>query len=242
MFFSPLAYYRRTVKKGVVILRRRRRLKTWQRYVIAFMTLVVAVALFFTAQFRPLMLDSACNAAKIAANDAINQTVCDMLEESSLCYEDLIVLTRSESGEVTSLEANAARINRVKSQTALRVREVMKKEGVQSIGIPLGTLCASTLLSGRGPKIRCRSLLTAIPTVSLQYHFDGAGINQTLHSIIMNVSVPLSITLPLQSRDVEVHASFLIGETILVGVVPDNYTNVISDPEVADDIFNYGDP
>ncbi len=222
-------------------MRKRRRLNKGQRILLMVVTVSVTVCVFFTVQFRPLMLDSACNAAKIAANDAINQTVCDMLEREPLSYEDLIILTHNEQGVVTSLQANAARINRVKAETALCVRETMKQEGVQNIGLPLGTLCASTLLSGRGPVIRCRSLLTSIPTVSLQYHFDGAGINQTLHSIIMTVTVPLSITLPLQSRDVEVKASFLIGETILVGVVPDNYTNVISDPEVADDIFNYGD-
>ena len=214
--------------------RRRRRIAIL--FVIPMMLLTL-----FGVQFRGLMLDSACNAARKSAGDIINRTVRDMLIAEDVTYDQLITLTCDEQGAITSLQANAARINRVKSETALRVQEAFENEAVQYLQIPLGTLCGFTSLSARGPKLPCRSLLTAIPSVGLEYHFDGAGINQTLHSIIMTVTVPLSVTLPLQDRDTEVKTSFLIGETILVGRIPDSYTNVISDPEVADDIFNYGD-
>jgi len=75
-----------------------------------------------------------------------------------------------------------------------------------------------------------------IPAVTILWMMENRLRPQSLAP-----AVPLSVTLPLQERDTEVKASFLIGETILVGEVPDSYTNVISDPEVADDIFNYGD-
>ncbi len=205
------------------------------------MLALITLGVFLLLQYRPLMLDSACNLARNTANAVINQTVCDMLIEEDVAYDELITVTYDENGAVRTLQANAARINRIKSETALRVQASFREYAVQNISVPLGTLCGFTMLSGLGPPLRCRSLLTALPTVGLEYHFDGAGINQTLHSILMTVTVPLSVTLPLQDRDIEVKASFLIGETILVGEVPDAYTNVISDPEVADDLFNYGD-
>lgn len=208
---------------------------------VSVLSVLCLLAAFFAWQYRPLMLDSAAKLAQNTANEAINQTVCEMLEGEQLAYNELIDIAYDASGEITALSANASRINAVKAKTALVVRERLEKTDSLEIGIPLGTLCGFTLFAGVGPPIRCRSLLSSIPTVSLQYHFDGAGINQTLHSIIMVVTVPLSVTLPLQSADVEVKTSFLIGETILVGEVPGAYTNVISDPEVADDIFNYGD-
>ncbi len=196
---------------------------------------------WFGIQYRSLMLDTALKLARNTANEIINETVYAMLSEYAMPYEELINITYDEAGEITSLQANAANINLVKSQTALRVREALSKQDVQDISVPLGTMCASTLLSGRGPIVPCKSLMNSVPHISLNYHFDGAGINQTLHSIIMIVKVPLSVTLPLQDGETETTASFLIGETILVGEVPSSYTNVISDPEVADDIFNYGD-
>jgi len=219
---------------------RTKRLRMKKRLTALFL-LLVGLLWAFVWQYRPLMLDSACNLARATAAQVVNRTVWDMLSEEEVAYDDLITVTFDDSGAVRALQANAARINRVKSETALRLKEAFSQHAVQSFQVPLGTLCGFTALSGIGPPLRCRSLLTALPAVSLEYHFDGAGINQTLHSIIMTVTVPLSVTLPLQERDTEVKASFLIGETILVGEVPDSYTNVISDPEVADDIFNYGD-
>ena len=196
---------------------------------------------FLIVQYRPLMLDSACNLARSTAIEIINQTVCDMLAEADVRYEDLIDVTYNEQGNIRALRANAARINRVKSETVLAIKQAFSDHDVQTVGVPIGTLCGFTMLSALGPSLPCRSLLLALPRAELSYHFDGAGINQTLHSITMTVTVPMSVTLPLQDRDFEITSTFLIGETILLGDVPDAYTNVISDPEVADDIFNYGD-
>lgn len=219
---------------------KKRRL-SFRRLCLTITLIVVILLAFVTAQYRPLMMDSACNLARNTATTVINQTVCDMLEDENVQYEQLIHVTYDPDGAVRTLQANATNINRIKAETVLRVQQAFNKHAVQSVGVPLGTLSGITSFSGKGPSIRCRSLLTALPSVKLEYHFDGAGINQTLHSIIMTVTVPLSVTLPLQDREIEVKASFMIGETILVGEVPDSYTNVISDPEVADDIFNYGD-
>lgn len=218
---------------------RTRRRMPWRRMLCAVLLLTVSVGL--SVQFRPLMLDGACKFARNAAQDAINETVCAMLEQENTDYGDLIRLSHDADGTVTSLQANAAKINRIKAKTTQLVRDRLTQTAPLRVEVPLGTLCGITVLSGYGPNIPCRFLLSSVPSVGLEYHFDGAGINQTLHSIIMVVTVPLSVTLPLQSADTEVKLSFVIGETILVGKVPDNYTNVISDPEVADDIFNYGD-
>lgn len=216
-----------------------------RRYIRRRVTVLVLIPLclfaFLTVQYRPLMLDSACNLARGTAIEIIHQTVCDMLSQEDVRYEDLIDVTYNEQGDIRTLQANAARINRVKSETVLAIKHAFQDQEVQTVSVPIGTLCGFTMLSARGPAIPCRSLLLALPSAEFSYHFDGAGINQTLHSIIMTVTVPMSVTLPLQDRDFEIKASFLIGETILVGEVPDSYTNVISDPEVADDIFNYGD-
>lgn len=217
--------------------RDRKRKRVW-RVVTA---TVLAVFVLLSVQLRPLMLDTAVKQLQNAAYAAINTAVSGLFSEMDLQYDDLITVNTDAAGQITALRANARSINDVKAQTLLCVQQVLAESKELSMSIPVGTLCGSTLLSGLGPAVPCRALASSVPQVNLQYHFDGAGINQTLHSILMTVDVKLSVTMPLQDRDTEVKCTFLIGETILVGMVPDNYTNVISDPEVADDIFNYGD-
>ena len=218
---------------------KRRRLYHFRLWIL--LLALIAIFVFLTAQLRPLMLDGACKLAKNTATDIVNRAVQTLLDNEQTDYTDLITISYNDAGVITSLQANSAKINRIKSATALCVRDEFSQTPIQAVLVPLGTLCGITVLSARGPSIPCRYTLSAVPTVNLEYHFDGAGINQVLHSIIMVVTVPLSVTLPLQGADTEMKCSFLIGETILVGEVPDSYTNVISDPEVADDIFNYGD-
>lgn len=241
-FFTLFLILRKVIEKGGMMMANSRKSRRKRNIrLLAFLALIVLLVALFSYQYRPLMLDTAIKLAQNTANEVINQTVCDLLTAMNIQYNDLVTIAYNDSGVITALHANATTINQLKAQAALSIREALSKSGAQRISVPLGTLCGSTLLSGLGPEIECLSLMNSIPQIALQYHFDGAGINQTLHSIVMVVTVPLSVTLPLQSGETETKTSFLIGETILVGEVPDNYTNVISDPEVADDIFNYGD-
>ncbi len=205
------------------------------------MTVLLAGVVLTICQLRPLMLDSAVKLLRNTADAVVNRAVLDVFEDMMLEYDDLMVVSSDEMGRITSLRANARTINELKARVSLEVHRALETAKELSVGIPLGTLSGVTVLSGLGPMIPCRALGSAVPQVQLQYHFDGAGINQTLHSILMTVAVPLSVTMPLQGQDTEVKCSFLVGETVLVGMVPDSYTNVISDPEVADDLFNYGD-
>ncbi|MBQ3069929.1 MAG: sporulation protein YunB [Clostridia bacterium] len=208
---------------------------------MACLLIITVVCVLIAVQLRPLMLDSAVKQLQNAANRIVNRAVLTVFDKQKLTYDTLMRLSTDTEGRITSLRADPLSVNTLKASVALEVQEQLQSAKELTMNIPLGTLCGVTMLSGMGPDIPCRAISSSIPQVQLQYHFDGAGINQTLHSIIMTVSVPLSVTMPLQDRDTEVKCSFLVGETVLVGQVPDNYTNVISDPEVADDIFNYGD-
>ena len=72
--------------------------------------------------------------------------------------------------------------------------------------------------------------------------FSAAGINQTLHQILMDVTVTVSLLLPTGSATVDVQSQVVIAETVIVGTVPDNYVNFSetqSASDVADKYFNF---
>ena len=62
-------------------------------------------------------------------------------------------------------------------------------------------------------------------------NFASAGINQTLHRIILKVSVNVYLVMPWYRASSSVEAEFILAETLIVGKVPDAYTVVIETDE-----------
>ena len=88
---------------------------------------------------------------------------------------------------------------------------------------PLGNLIGGDIFSGRGPSISFKLLPYGSVVVDVANEFTSAGINQTLHRIVLTVSAGLSIVLPLSSVNATVQSGVVVAETIIVGGVPERY-------------------
>ena len=76
----------------------------------------------------------------------------------------------------------------------------------------------------------------------MESQFTSAGINQTSHQINMTVQLELFSAVPGSDETVDVESQFLIAETVLVGKVPESFTNVTGDDrETIGKIFDYAD-
>ena len=53
--------------------------------------------------------------------------------------------------------------------------------------------------------------------------FESVGINQTKHSIYLNVIADISIVMPSRTENFAVTTEILVGEFVIVGSVPDTY-------------------
>ena len=67
--------------------------------------------------------------------------------------------------------------------------------------------------------------VVAVGSAHAEFHnqFDYAGINQTRHQILLDVSVAVDILLPGDTLRTEVTAQVPVAETVIVGAVPDTY-------------------
>lgn len=59
-----------------------------------------------------------------------------------------------------------------------------------------------------------------------QSQFSDAGINQTRHQILLEVTVSVDILLPGGDLPAEISAQVPVAETIIVGSVPDTYVEL----------------
>ncbi len=154
----------------------------------------------------------------IAVNDAVYYTLSDEIR-----YEDLVTVTRDSEGEIVAVAANPLKINKIARDTASISQSNLKNLSLNGIPIPLGALTGIEAFAGLGPSIHFR--IIPVSSVSCDYSstFDSVGINQTKHSIYLNVIADISIVMPSRTENFAVTTEILIGESVLVGRVPDAY-------------------
>lgn len=154
----------------------------------------------------------------IAVNDAVYYTLSDEIR-----YEELVTVTRDSEGEIVAVAANPLKINKIARDTASISQSNLKNLSLNGIPIPLGALTGIEAFAGLGPSIHFR--IIPVSSVSCDYSstFDSVGINQTKHSIYLNVIADISIVMPSRTENFAVTTEILIGESVLVGRVPDAY-------------------
>lgn len=200
----------------------------------AFLLKITAVLLVLSVlitvcfyKMRPVILRYAESAAETLLLDASNKAILDILNEQNVSYNDIVTLSREESGRVTSLETDIVKINSLKSLISNRLSEIIAGKEYYDLYIPLGTFFSSVYTSGYGPKIHFKMQLTATARVNFSHEFKSAGINQVLHIVMVDMNISGSLVIMGYSGGMSVSNSAMAAQTIIVGTTPDAFTNVI---------------
>ncbi|MBS6464142.1 MAG: sporulation protein YunB [Firmicutes bacterium] len=153
---------------------------------------------------------------------AVNQAVFLTLEDKTN-YEDVVTVTRNESGDIQLLAANSVKINYINRLVAYTAQEKLGEYYEEGLPVPLGTLSGIRVLSGYGREIYLDIVTIGNVTCQFYSEFDEAGINQTRHSVYLNVRAETDIVIPTRTKTVCSETSVLICEAVIVGKVPEFY-------------------
>ena len=176
------------------------------------------------AQLKPIMNSMATARISNLINNAVAEAVTETIETGKYDYTDLISFEKDHEGKITALTSNMVQCNHLQIEVS---ENVMKKVGSVSsseLAIPLGSLTGIALLAGRGPNIFVKLLSVGSPTTTFENKFTDAGINQTKHQIVLNITVAVRILMPGYTTSTAVESSLAVAETVIVGSVPDTYT------------------
>ena len=209
-------------------MKRRRRCEN--AFLIKTAAVLLAVAVLLSVVFykmRPVILRYAESAAETLLLDASNKAILDILSEQNVSYNDIVTLSREESGRVTSLETDFVKINSLKSIISNRLSGIISENEYYDLYIPLGTFFSSTYTSGYGPKIHFKMQLTATARVNFSHEFKAAGINQVLHIVMVDMDISGSLVITGYNGGISVKNQAMAAQTIIVGTTPEAFTNVI---------------
>ena len=154
----------------------------------------------------------------VAVNDAIYYTLNDTMR-----YDDLISIERDSGGNVTSITTDSLKINRIARDTAYLSQENLTKMSAEGIMVPLGALTGIEALAGFGQKINIKIIPISNVECRFVSKFRQAGINQTLHSLYLEIVSDISIILPSKSTNLASTIEVLICESVIAGKIPDTY-------------------
>ena len=93
----------------------------------------------------------------------------------------------------------------------------------KGIPIPILTFLGFNILSGYGKEINLKTLSITSVTSEFKSNFLSVGINQTLHSIYLNIRTKAVLQMPFNKREEICENSILICENVIIGKVPDIY-------------------
>ncbi len=184
---------------------------------------VIAVLSVLTLRIRPLISEIARSNIADLVTRVVNSAIQDMTIAGALDYEDLVTLEKDSGGRITALLTNMSKVNALQSDITDAVLDSLLDDKYMDISIPLGNVIGGPLLSGRGPRIPIKVLSVSYVTSNFVNEFSDAGINQTWHKIIIEVSVRLRILLPGKTESMEVVTEVTAAETVIVGEVPKTY-------------------
>lgn len=174
----------------------------------------------------------------------INHAIDNAVRELNCSYSDMITVHYSEGGRAAALSVDTVKVNLLRAEILRSALETLEYSEKHSITLPLGTMI-SELSSGKGPQIPITVIITDALQCAVVTDFYEAGINQTLHTISLQLSVSCKALLPSGSCVFEVTAECPIGQTVLIGDVPEAYTKIhrltddITETEI-DDIYDFG--
>ena len=107
----------------------------------------------------------------------------------------------------------------------------MSEGGVE---VPLGAFTGVEAWAGFGPKIGVKIIPISNVACRFVSEFVEAGINQTKHSIYLEIVADISIVMPSGTSNFSSLTEVLVCESVLLGKVPDTYLQA--------DIFGNGYP
>ncbi len=184
---------------------------------------------YFNKNLRPVLAGLSDARVQSVAAKAMNDAILDIAADSD--YNELINIYATET-RVYLLQANSPRLNAMAASCADAAQERIAELGEQGVSVPIGTISGIPLFAGMGPKLRLKFTPAGAVRSSFESEFRSAGINQTLHRINLKLTATVRVILPGESHTLQVEAWAAIAENIIVGDVPDAYTNVANEEDL----------
>lgn len=186
--------------------------------------LVIAIiCVIADMRLRPIIETVGGNALKNSLTNVVDGAVNDMVDELGVKYGKMVNIERNPDGTIAALTLNNTYINGYKADLSDGCSDRLSKFDKTIVPIPIGSLIGGSFFNGRGFNINVRATIYGFAVTDIVSEFESAGINQTRHTIYLEVKASAHAYMGLCHLNETVDETIILVETIIVGDVPESY-------------------
>ena len=200
-----------------------RGLQNLLRWLVILMLVLLAAFMLLRSKYRQVIQDLAETQVKNTTSDLTNDAIAKQIAAGDIQYDRIVYFEKDLNGRITALKTNMSEVNRLKTDILNIINDEILALDTSDIGIPLGSLFLPEFLSGKGPAIPVHILSIRNSDASFVSHFSEAGINQTLHQLIMDVSVDVAVLVLGHTSSFTITSEVVVAETVIIGDVPQTF-------------------
>lgn len=201
--------------------------KLIRKILLSIIALIVAVVTFFELTVEDRLELVIIAEIKTLSHTAINNAVNNYIKDNKYICDNLVEVTVDGSSNISAISENTYNINLLKTElNDMAQKEIDTMMRVDGLDVKLGNFTGLVILSDFGPYVHIN--IESTPTVSCEIvsTFESAGINQTLHHIVLEVYVDIYVGNPFRIESIQFSTDYEIAQTIIVGNIPSTYGSI----------------
>ncbi len=202
-------------------------MKRWLRRIllVLFFIFIALIACYglLRGQFDAIIRDLAETQVRNSTSDLTNDAIAKQIENGNIRYDRIVYFEKDLNGRITALKTNISEVNRLKTDILNIINDEILALDSSDIGIPIGSIFLPELFSGKGIVIPVHILAIRNADANFVSHFSEAGINQTLHQVMMEVGIDVSVLILGKTTSFSMQSEVVVAETVIVGEVPQTY-------------------
>ena len=198
-------------------------LRRFLRRSILVFVIILSLFLVFRVKYRDVIRSLAQTQVKNSTSDLTNDAIAKQIAAGDIQYDRIVYFEKDLDGRITALKTNMSEVNRLKTDILNIINDEILALDTSDIGIPIGSLFLPEFFSGKGVAIPVHILSIRNSDANFASHFSQAGINQSLHQLIMEVSVDVAVLVLGQTSSFTIASEVVVAETVIVGEVPQTY-------------------
>ncbi len=185
--------------------------------------LVSIITVICDLKMRPVIETVGGMALKNSLSNVLDRTVNEIVDDIGVRYGDMVNMEKNPDGSIAAITLNSSYINGYKADLSDRCSDRLAQFDKTVVPVPMSSIIGLAFLDNPIFNIDVTATIYGFAVTDVISKFESAGINQTRHTIYLDVKASAHAYMGLVHLNESVDETIILVETIIVGEVPQSY-------------------